>query len=769
MEADNFPTPAPKPSTLPRLSKLPQPRSILQQEGSSASFVRPETSIGIRDTIPRARRTSVHINNGNSTAVPSSNSQPSDTKQDCPPAVPGRTNQRSQTLRQPLRPPVRLQSQRDRHGGKRNDLDGLFQSEMVAEQSRQQENNVHELDRSSGSDSTSPKASPTASASSEKLDIPITRKSRPSLSDRTIESLAQVPPSPANNRRRSGFFAPTSPMTPKRPTSNAGRTPSVSNLDLGSVRRSNIARPLSPTKTTSTGQNDTAAARRTGTFLPRSPQKSSASSIDLGRPRSPVKTAPRISTNPTKAKPNNGLPTNTVRRVTMPMKSQRSATEGNATAAEDASKSQKSPQTSSAFLRQQIAKAKAEHRASTKMQTDNTVNPSSKAYDFENCEDPFNQKRNGEMQPLLKRIDNARRDGKLHIAAMSLKTVPAEVMQMYDPPAMEDSSVTWDETVDLVRLNGADNEIEEIGENVFPDVSLEELQNTTDQEAKGSQFGGLEYLDFHGNKLHSIPLGLRRLSRLTNLNLSRNNLDNWALDVIKQVSTLKDLNLAHNNLSNELPSSVCSLANLEALDVSCNKLTAVSPSIRDLTGLRSLSVSSNRLTNLSFDCLAQLPYLINISAASNALTGALFPSSVTKLTNLQTLDVADNAIASLTFSRNLQLPSILRLDVCNNRLGAVPNMSTWTSLVAFLAEGNCLRDLPPGLTDLRHSLKTVNLERNDLRSLEPEEGLAKMQGLESLLLAGNPLRERRLLNMGTQEIKREMERKVELAEKVKGG
>lgn len=53
---------------------------------------------------------------------------------------------------------------------------------------------------------------------------PVLRKaSRPSLSERTIESLALIPSSPAIRRRKSSFFTPDSPMAPlSRPESSVG-------------------------------------------------------------------------------------------------------------------------------------------------------------------------------------------------------------------------------------------------------------------------------------------------------------------------------------------------------------------------------------------------------------------------------------------------------------------------------------------------------------------------------------------------------------------
>ena len=421
-----------------------------------------------------------------------------------------------------------------------------------------------------------------------------------------------------------------------------------------------------------------------------------------------------------------------------------------------------SPNSSSAALRQQIAKAKAAHRATA--EKPKTLNKSSfsSGYNFEETDDPFNTKPKDDKFILRNRIDKARADGRLNIAALNLKSVPDEVLQMYESEAMAESSVPWDETVDLARFIAADNDIAEIGEDVFSDQPLDLF--STDPDAKGNQFGGLELLDLHGNKISRMPPGLARLELLTTLNLSRNNLDNTIFDVVTRMPSLRDLSLAQNKLTKKMPESINALNNLETLDLSRNTLTAL-PSLHDLTHLRVLTVSSNRLTTLPMDTLATLPRLSHLTASSNALTGIFITGTITTLA-LHTLDISQNSIAALSISP-LHLPNVTRLDVSNNRLTTFPNISTWTCLMSLLAEGNQLTDFPPGMTELREKLKTVNLERNAIR--EVDEGIVEMEALERLLLMGCPLRERRLLGMQTVHVKREFGRKRELAMKLGGG
>jgi len=161
---------------------------------------------------------------------------------------------------------------------------------------------------------------------------------------------------------------------------------------------------------------------------------------------------------------------------------------------------------SSTTLRNQIAQARSLHRTQTAKPAE---------INFDDEFDPFNQKSNTEEAPLKQRLEIARRDGRLNIAAMGLKLIPDEILTIYDEESMQASSIPWNETVDLAYFNAADNEMNEIQDHIFPDMSNEELT----EQSRGNQFGGLETLDLHGNMLSTIPQGIRRLERLTTLNL----------------------------------------------------------------------------------------------------------------------------------------------------------------------------------------------------------------------------------------------------------
>jgi Leucine-rich repeat (LRR) protein len=427
---------------------------------------------------------------------------------------------------------------------------------------------------------------------------------------------------------------------------------------------------------------------------------------------------------------------------------------------------------SSAALREQIRKAKAERRSMGKQNegpaSDEFAVP---GFDPNKHADPFNQGPKDNRSVMTRRVDAARREGRLNIAAMGLKEIPEEVLKMYDFEFNKDSTIAWAETVDLARFIAADNEIETISDEAFPDTDPDSLGQ--DDDNKGSQFGGIEVLDLHGNVLFDVPLGLRRLQNLTSLNLvswlhstverissdmpqSRNRLMNDALETIAQITSLRELKIADNLLTGEL-TFIEQLQNLEVLEVQDNKLSALPDELRDLVKLRVLNVSNNNLMDLPMTELSQLP-LVELLASKNKLTGALFTAAGTTMPRLQNLDVSINSLTTLyDGTAGPELPCLHTLNISFNSITALPTLSTWEALATIYAEDNKITALPAGFAEST-SLRHVNFTGNDFSKLD--ERIAFMDGLEVFKIAANPLRERKFLTMRTEDLKRDLRARI---------
>ena len=634
------------------------------------------------------------------------------------------------------------------------------------------------------------------------------RRPRPSLSDRTIETLSQIPPSPSPRRRRSGFFPIDSPVGPAsrsrssssraRPSTSHGDRPPLPSSFLTLRPPSPAKRSLEPTNGNQMPQNT--PSKREVTIPASERLKHSKSMIDNHLESTPSKSKPplvshrnlarykdvtdkpamrsgrasqTLAARPSQQRPSvqsvfarplpnpkdkSGVMTSAGTRDLYPTMSNESIqpyaksstfpkipSQTSSESAGSTSELSKAP-TSSAALRETIAKAKAARRAIRQSHVMDT------AASMQMTDDLSNVEIEGSNKGLLrKRIASARADGRLNIAAMGLQTMPSEVLNMYNPDLIDASEGAWYESVDLVRLVAADNEFEHLGEDIFPDTAAE-ADSVTDDDFQGLLFAGLDTLDLHGNRLKLLPLGLRRLQHLTTLNISKNRLGNESLNIITQIKSLRELRLADNSLNGMLTPQLSNLKGLEILDVSNNDIITLSPNSDEISKLRVLNVAGNKLSSLPFELLVSLP-LIEINAARNRLGGALFPACELRLLDLKTLDVANNALTSILETGAIELPSLQFLNVAENRVKQMPEMLGWTELLTLTISGNRLSSLPESLTSLK-KLMSIDISRNDIRKLDERLGL--MDSLTMLRVAHNPLRERKFLTLDSDTLKREL-------------
>ncbi|KAJ6082357.1 hypothetical protein N7499_007231 [Penicillium canescens] len=633
---------------------------------------------------------------------------------------------------------------------------------------------------------------------------------RPSLSERTLETLSQIPPSPASVRRQSSFFNGASPIrSPSRAPSNVSsysRSPSrassgapstsemytqpVSQLRLPSKPRMSVA-SLSPVRGSEEGKTPSKlkAPSSRQSLAPgdeahsdiKSPLKKKLSQRSIGnkdttKPSSVRPSPGKITTKPTQS--NMGPPQKPlqVRKTRKPQSEQPSAMRSPSTASryvsaasnvqdelspeQQAESEARKVSKSSSTLRETIAKAKAARKAMAAEEKKETPQkvipqaPSADSWGGADEEDPFNQLPKGDNRLVMrKRVQTGRSTGQLNIAAMSLTEIPKEVLTMYDYDP--DNSANWFENVDLVKFIAADNELERISDAVFPDINPEDFDPDSDD--RGLQFGGLETLDLHGNILKSLPNGLRRMQNLRTLNLSNNSLDMDNIQILTEIMSLTDLKLANNKLEGQLSTVFAGLHQLDSLDLRGNNLTSLSGALVGLTSLRTLDVSENKLTSLPFELLSKLP-LKTINAQKNKLEGTLIPASVECFETLQTLNIANNVVVVFSANDMLDLPNIHTLLIGVNRITHLPCMSSWQSLLTLSAEENKISELPPGFVELKN-IKKADFTGNDLLRLDEKMGF--MESLTSFRVANNPFRERRFLTMDTEDIKRDMRSRCE--------
>ncbi|OBR11103.1 Leucine rich repeat family protein [Colletotrichum higginsianum IMI 349063] len=670
-------------------------------------------------------------------------------------------------------------------------------------------------------------------------------KPRPSLSERTIETLQQLQSSPSLSKKTSTFFDPDGTIRPRSRAGSGHSRPGSSYTSDGSGRPA--SRHSRPGSSSGTEENPFANARAvanahrhplgsmegtpsrrvsgirslrpptlraTPQSSPSAPSSTSASGIPINQSPSPTRATgmmpppsktgsktlaarplkPRASVNGLYKKPS--LPsmgqTTSASVASPPPKLTPSKSYGSlrrpgpskisapspALAAPTATDEETAARKSSNALREQIAKARAAKRAADRQAADAAASvaspapiaeaqsthteppiiPEDNGFEFGiavttdafSTNDPFNTKRsdNSQKKVIQQRLVAARSSGRLNVAAMGLKEIPVEVLKMYDMESMGTYDGSWAETVDLTRFVAADNELETIGDDIFPDVTAEELAQ--DEDSNGNIFGGLEAMDLHGNSLISLPMGLRQLPLLTSLNLSQNRLANNCLEVITQVKALRDLKLANNLLHGPLDPIFANLENLEIFDLHGNNVSSLPTGIENLSRLRVLNLSENSFESLPFASLSKLP-LTELIMKKNKLTGMLIEDGVEALSNLQVLDLSCNQLTHLVPSGStIGLPSVHQLILSMNRLRELPDVSSWPSLMTLTADENAISEFPSGFTTLE-KLRHVDFSANDIRVVPSE--ICRMDSLTLIRLAGNPLRDKKFVSATTEELK----------------
>ena len=123
--------------------------------------------------------------------------------------------------------------------------------------------------------------------------------------------------------------------------------------------------------------------------------------------------------------------------------------------------------------------------------------------------------------------------------------------------------------------------------------------------------------------------------RVTELDLSDNNLTGSIPAELGNLSSLTVLNLWNNNLTGSIPAELGNLSTLTRLDLGNNNLSGfIPPELGRLSNLTTLDVSSNDLTGTLPPELGNLSDLERFAVDFNSLTGEL-PQSLTMLTNLR--------------------------------------------------------------------------------------------------------------------------------------
>lgn len=195
---------------------------------------------------------------------------------------------------------------------------------------------------------------------------------------------------------------------------------------------------------------------------------------------------------------------------------------------------------------------------------------------------------------------------------------------------------------------------------------------------------------------------------------------------IRYMSELQSLDVSSNNLE-ELPECVGSLSALESLDVSNNDLEELSECVGNLSKLQSLDVSNNNLTELP-ERVGNLSALQSLNISFNYL--AELPEFIGNLSALQSLNVEGNQLPELP--ECIGDLSVLRsLNAAFNRLTGLPDTVGNLSALRHLdVSSNYLAMIPDWIWKLSH-LEGLNVCKNLIKTVPYEiQALKKLKRLD---------------------------------------
>nr|ADI46933.1 MTM0638 [Volvox carteri f. nagariensis] len=256
----------------------------------------------------------------------------------------------------------------------------------------------------------------------------------------------------------------------------------------------------------------------------------------------------------------------------------------------------------------------------------------------------------------------------------------------------------------------------------------------------------LRSLSADANQMSSLE-GLQGLTGLEELSLKQNHL-----------ASLLQLSHAGQAMGPALPSGSC----LKWLMLDSNELSGQLKGLKGCSGLRSLSLADNFLTDMGTELEPCKSMLTSLSLRNNRLTSA--KGQLASLTNLRNLDVSGNRLTSLeglqellllqslcasgnavaAMPKHFCLPHLTALDLGQNALtsfGICENSSAGyclnlPSLKCLVLRENSISRLG-SLRPMLH-LTLLDLSFNKLASAEAFRVLAHLSGLRKLNITNNP-------------------------------
>ncbi|PWZ29037.1 Receptor kinase-like protein Xa21 [Zea mays] len=277
--------------------------------------------------------------------------------------------------------------------------------------------------------------------------------------------------------------------------------------------------------------------------------------------------------------------------------------------------------------------------------------------------------------------------------------------------------------------------------------------NLTGQNLAGqisSSLGNLTFLHTLDLSYNSFSGPLPLLNKLRNLDilfLGSNHLGDVIPDWLTNSSNLVDLDLSENNLNGHIPSNIGFLTKLEGIVLSNNNLTGViPPTLGNISTLGVVDFSVNQLSGSIPNKVWQIPNITVLSLAQNNLSGGI-PDTLSNLSSLTSLGLNNNKLGSALPSNIGDVFPHLNILYLDNNIfvGTIPSsLGNPSSLEALDLSNNHFSGKIPSSFGRLSKLQILNLERNMLEARDSEgwqffDALANCSSLNTLSVSQNLL------------------------------
>ncbi|XP_027907242.1 receptor-like protein 7 [Vigna unguiculata] len=260
----------------------------------------------------------------------------------------------------------------------------------------------------------------------------------------------------------------------------------------------------------------------------------------------------------------------------------------------------------------------------------------------------------------------------------------------------------------------------------------------------------LEMLDLGGNNLEGpIPLSIFNLRTLGVIQLNSNKFNGTLqLDLIRRLSNLTTLGLSHNNLSVDIYSTydrdLLAFPALRKIMLASCKLRGIPAFVKSQSTLLHLDLADNEIQGTIPYWIWQLKYLVILNLSKNFLTkleGNVWNFS----SNLLRLDLSSNQLQGpfpflptfvniLDYSNNRfnsvipadignRLPFVTQLSLSNNSFqGQIPEsfLNASSLLLLDLSRNNFVGTIPKFFAELSSTLRVLNFGGNKLQGYIPD-------------------------------------------------